>query len=298
MVGGGGASLVIPRQVFQTWKSMNLPTKAIGFQASWRAMAKQSGFEYLYYTDEGCEEWVRSTCTTAETQAYFALTVPVERADLFRYLKGFYDGGVYGDIDTQCVTPPQDWPGWGTSEAIVGVEFRSLADNDVRQVCQWVFAAAPRSTFMRRVVDRVVDNISHPERFAGMSPMSETLAKTGPWAFTAAFWDTVQAKDCAMTLLDKDAFAAQPSLTLEQGFTRGVMVTHGFFGTWKPSVLSGDWLKQNKEAVTVWSAAIAAVLIAVLVTLVLMNSGGQALQDAGVGVGPPRIIIGPVTPKD
>ncbi len=250
---------------------MSLPPKAIGCQASWRAMAAANDFDYLYYTDAGCEEWVRARCTPAEISAYFTLTVPVERADLFRYLKGYYDGGIYGDIDTLCVRPPQDWPGWGKSEAIVGVEYRSLAENDVRQVCQWTFATTPRSAFMRRVVDQVVDNVAHPERFEGMAPMAATLARTGPWAFTAAFWDTVRAKDCAMTLVDKAGFAIMQDVPMQDLGRQGVLVRHGFFGTWKPRVFSRAWFHQNKHPVTLWTLVVLAVLAAVVITLKIMG---------------------------
>lgn len=276
----------IPKRIYQTWKSMDLPPKALGYQASWKWVAESRGFHYAYYTDAGCEAWVGEVCTKAEVEAYYDLPAGVERADFFRYLQAFYEGGVYGDIDTVCVASPEDWDGWETSEVIVGVEHGSVARDQVYQVCQWTFAAAPGSAFMRRVIDGVVENVAHPERFEGMSKMKATLLRTGPWLFTSCFWDSVKAKDTTMTLVEKVRFADH--LGGSNALNPVAYVHHGFFGTWKPQAGSLDWVKAHMGEIVLWVLTVVGVVLGALggwAAGVFWTSPGRARPEVAASGG-------------
>ncbi|RAL58715.1 hypothetical protein DID88_003072 [Monilinia fructigena] len=59
--------------------------------------------------------------------AYFTLTVPILRADLVRYLILLAEGGVWSDLDAECLVPVDNWIPHEFRDAeismVVGMEF-------------------------------------------------------------------------------------------------------------------------------------------------------------------------------
>jgi hypothetical protein len=92
----------IPRIIHQTWR---VPTAhpALNYcMESFQFM--NPDWEWRFYTDEDCVRWVSERCPEM-LKAYNAYQTGIHRADFFRILVLFFDGGVYADIDVECLRP-------------------------------------------------------------------------------------------------------------------------------------------------------------------------------------------------
>jgi hypothetical protein len=65
-------------------------------------------YEHRLYDDHDCEHWVRQHQPHL-LPAFVSLPLAVQRADFFRYLVVYTEGGIYADIDTVCQQPAHTW---------------------------------------------------------------------------------------------------------------------------------------------------------------------------------------------
>jgi mannosyltransferase OCH1-like enzyme len=90
----------IPRIIHQTWfeelSTIRYPHLE-RLQNSWRA----TGWDYRFYNDTGCRTYIAEHYPQLFVDAYDAILPGAFKADLFRLLVLFKEGGVYSDIDIQ-----------------------------------------------------------------------------------------------------------------------------------------------------------------------------------------------------
>ena len=90
----------IPRIIHQTWKSVDVPARFQAAAQSWRD--RHPGWEYVLWTDADIDRFV---CD------HFPQIVPlfrrypdqIQRVDAFRYLLLQRVGGIYADLDIECL---------------------------------------------------------------------------------------------------------------------------------------------------------------------------------------------------
>jgi inositol phosphorylceramide mannosyltransferase catalytic subunit len=92
----------IPRVIYQTWLSKRLP---LGFQLVRRRMlARNPGYKFIVFDDADIEAYVATHFSGTDVETAFRkLSVGAARADLWRYLVLFREGGVYLDVDSEIV---------------------------------------------------------------------------------------------------------------------------------------------------------------------------------------------------
>lgn len=211
----------IPKIIHQTWKSHSLPSWSKA--SSWKE--RNPKWQYQLWDDDEAAELVRSHFP--RVWGIWNRLRPVERADVFRYAMVFVHGGVYADLDVECVRPIDTWPGISNG-GIVGIEgvmrdeaeMRSVKFVAMTQYCQWTFAFAPKHQILRRALDIVVQRVN-----AGVQ---DTLTKTGPGVFTAA----LASIEPDVRVLPGNAFAAG-GYSNSPIPTKDTLVKHEFVGSWK-----------------------------------------------------------------
>nr|WP_294227460.1 glycosyltransferase [Prosthecobacter sp.] len=62
------------------------------------------GWELRYYTDEDCVRWIKERCPRL-LPTYLSFPTGIHRADFLRILVLYFDGGVYADVDIECIRP-------------------------------------------------------------------------------------------------------------------------------------------------------------------------------------------------
>ena len=94
--------MTIPRLLSQTWKSDALPPRADAFRRGW--LTHNPDLQYRLF-DNAASRTVVADVAPEHLDAYDAMPFPVMRADVFRYAVIFRDGGMYADIDMECLRP-------------------------------------------------------------------------------------------------------------------------------------------------------------------------------------------------
>lgn len=142
----------MPKQIWQTYKSADLPMPAVSCVRSWRRL--NQGWKYRLLDDREIDAYVRARSTGEEYVAFSKLPLGVMKADFWRYFVLLNEGGIYSDIDTVANNPAEYWTGDGTA-LVVGVE-------DTREFfCQWTIAAPPNHPVLRIAIDLIVDRVHH-----------------------------------------------------------------------------------------------------------------------------------------
>ena len=90
----------IPPIIHQTWKSVEVPARFQAAARSWRD--RHPGWEYALWTDADIDRFVRDHFP--ELVALFErYPDQIQRVDAFRYLLLHRVGGVYADLDIECL---------------------------------------------------------------------------------------------------------------------------------------------------------------------------------------------------
>ena len=92
---------MIPKIIHQTWRDENIPGPR-EWPESWRR--HNPDWEYRLWTDADLQALVHDHYPDL-TELFHAYPNPVQRADMGRYLILHRHGGVYADIDTECLAP-------------------------------------------------------------------------------------------------------------------------------------------------------------------------------------------------
>lgn len=92
----------IPRKLHQTWKTANLPPRYAAFADGWRY--HHPGWEYTLWTDADLRQLVAQRYPDF-LPTFDSYVDPICRADLGRYLVLHAHGGVYADLDCECLKP-------------------------------------------------------------------------------------------------------------------------------------------------------------------------------------------------
>ncbi|KAI3398330.1 hypothetical protein diail_9422 [Diaporthe ilicicola] len=117
-------------------------------------------YDVEFLTDDSADEFVidRYADRPDIVEAYMALTVPILKADLLRYLLLYAEGGVWFDLDASCEGIPIEEE---DAELVVGWEFDSgypfLFE---RQFTTWTVLAKKGVTHLMAVVDDIVQAVA------------------------------------------------------------------------------------------------------------------------------------------
>ena len=187
----------IPKIIHQTYRTSNLPNELQSIVNQLRAANPE--WEYRFYDDDDIVRFI-SAVYGQEVLGYYNRINPhygAAKADLFRYLLMYKEGGVYLDIKSSFHKPIDDilkqndqylLCGWDNRKGEKHEGFglhKELSAIEGGEYEQWHIIAAPGSPFLRSVIDAVLTNIDRymPWHRTGMIGV---LRLTGPIAYTLA----------------------------------------------------------------------------------------------------------------
>ena len=93
---------MIPRIIHQTWKDHDIPERFRAAQASWRTA--HPDWEYRFWTDEDLERLVAERAPELAS-LYHGYPEDIQRVDAARYVIMRECGGLYADLDMDCLKP-------------------------------------------------------------------------------------------------------------------------------------------------------------------------------------------------
>ncbi len=116
-----------------------------------------------FLTDESADTWVRKHFASRPdiVSIYTGLSIPIVKADLIRYMLLYIEGGIWSDLDVECLGVPMDsWvPGEFTSKAglVVGWEFDACyKSEEFCQFASWTIMAKPGSRHLLHTINDIV----------------------------------------------------------------------------------------------------------------------------------------------
>jgi len=272
------AGTVIPRKIWQTWKMGPLAFEQRDSDTAKTWPARNPNFRYEVLTDDNSIQYVEwhygpSGFNRPDIiSLYRELNITIIKADLLRYLVMYAEGGVYADIDVECLRPVDRFIPERYNEQdvdmIIGVEIDepAFADHPVlgskcKSFCQWTFSAKPRLPVMMRLIENIQEwlhELSH-EKSVPISQLqldfNEVISGTGPSAFTKAVLEQMSAQNHGkpvtwdlfhnlaesrlvngMLVLNVEAFAAgQGHSDSGNHDSRGALVKHHYHASGWPS---------------------------------------------------------------
>lgn len=171
----------IPKIIHQTWKDENLPKAFQVLSETWRE--KLPGWEYRLWTDEMNREFVR-THYPDFLEKYDAYPKNIQRADAIRYLLLQTYGGLYVDLDFECLEPEfvsllED------ADFVIGKEPYAHSNRYGMEyiVCNALMASVPNHPFLKKICDVMM---SHPHGWNVRNKI-DVLDSTGPFLVTNVY---------------------------------------------------------------------------------------------------------------
>ncbi|KAK4946381.1 hypothetical protein LTR10_014579 [Elasticomyces elasticus] len=198
-----------PEKVWQTWKvdAAGLDAKDAARVRTWTT--KNPKYRYELLTDDNALSYVKhhygpnGINRPDIVHVYETLNAKIIRADLLRYLVMYVEGGVYADIDVECLKPidgfiPNRYDVKDV-DMVIGIEtdMPDFKDHPVlgqksQSFCQWTFMGKARLPVMMRLVENIIAwlNAVAKKQDKPISQIEldfdEVLIGTGPSAFTKA----------------------------------------------------------------------------------------------------------------
>jgi hypothetical protein len=158
----------IPRRIFQTDKSRDLPLLARAASMNLRLL--NPDFEYLFFDDAQVEQFIDARFPQYR-QVVDSFSVQIQRYDFFRYLAIYCLGGFYFDTDVLLVSSLEDLLGFG---CVFPFEHLTINRFFVKeygmdwQVGNYAFGAAAGHPFLKAIINNCVRAQQHPQWAATM----------------------------------------------------------------------------------------------------------------------------------
>lgn len=160
----------IPRVIYQTWKTKNLPIEVQNVRA--KIIEKNPTYEMVLYDDNDIEEFIKNNFDSRIFNAYKQLAVGAAKADLWRYLILYKNGGVYLDIDSDIT---------GNLDNIVSFfdECIITRENNPGLFTQWILLSDAGHPIFKYTIDMCIENIEKRST-------TNIAELTGPNVYSAA----------------------------------------------------------------------------------------------------------------
>lgn len=225
----------IPRIIHQTWKNNDVPASFQELATTWKRL--HPGWEYQFWTDEMNRNFIEEHYP-AFLDIYDNYPANIQRVDAVRYFALYTYGGVYIDMDFEClqnITPLLE-----KADCVFGKE---PADHCITHskdiiICNAFMASIPQHPFFGSLCNELSKNITVTDH-----PFNNILETTGPFMLSRVYEnyparETVSLLEAEILypLTQKELQEDGPDLSqkLSQAYA-----IHHYAGTWwkkKPSI--------------------------------------------------------------
>jgi mannosyltransferase OCH1-like enzyme len=171
----GFESAEIPKVIYQTWSSKDLPPKMA--ECVNRLKNANPDFTYELFDDADCREFIATEFDPDVLDAYNNLIPGAFKADLWRYCVLYKRGGFYVDIKFQCE------PGFSFNTKTPNFYVREYNHKGTglydHIVYTGVIGSRPNNPLFMECIKQIVENVK--KKYYG----PEHTSATGPWLFAS-----------------------------------------------------------------------------------------------------------------
>ena len=170
----------IPKKIWMIAKDPYLP-EIQDNKNQWSNM--NPGYEIKILNDADIERFIFEKFEDRVYDAFKKLDVGVMKADFARYCIVYAEGGIYTDVDTQCLLPIDNW-GIDKYKIIVAREKGAYGF-----LCNWTFAAIPCHPLLRIAIELMCERINkgiNTKAYSNYGNNGYIVYYTGPVMFNNA----------------------------------------------------------------------------------------------------------------
>ncbi|WP_419868014.1 glycosyltransferase family 32 protein [Chryseobacterium sp. CT-SW4] len=167
----------VPKQIFQTFKSKDLPW--ITQFHIWNMKRMNPEYKYFLYDDQDIEKFLKQEFPPEYIDTYEKLTIGAAKADFFRYAVLYKKGGVYLDIDSTTIKPLRQLIKEDDTAVISRERHEGL-------YVQWALIFEEKHPILKKVLELMIDNIQ-THRYP-----NNIHATTGPTVFSEGVRHTLE----------------------------------------------------------------------------------------------------------
>jgi mannosyltransferase OCH1-like enzyme len=162
----------IPFVIHQTYYSNQLGMDI--YQTCMTIKNMNPEYEYAFYDDQQCRAYIQQHYPPEYLHAYDSVIPGAYKADIFRYLLLYREGGIYMDCKSSTIVPLRDFIPRNATFAV----FR---DRPTGALLNSFMAVTPNHPIVKRVIELTMDNVKN-KRYNNNS-----LDITGPQTLGRAF---------------------------------------------------------------------------------------------------------------
>lgn len=141
------------KTIWQTYKIKELPKPAQNAMNTW--IHKNPGWKHELYDDSDIENYILKFWDERMYKFYKSLPIGVMKADLWRYLILTTHGGLYSDIDSQCMRPIAKWK---IPENVVSSDVLLIGLENKTHFCQWTIYSTKEHPAMKYICQYILQN--------------------------------------------------------------------------------------------------------------------------------------------
>lgn len=160
----------IPRKIYQTWKTKSLSSGLLEIQE--RIKEKNPTYEMILFDDAMMDNYIKHTQTPKIQECYHQLASGTAKADLWRYIVLYEEGGVYLDMDAEIIE---------CLDEMIQEDDRAILSREGNKgyFLQWMMVFEKGHPFLKRTLELCVENIKQKK-------MGTIFEITGPKMYTQA----------------------------------------------------------------------------------------------------------------
>jgi mannosyltransferase OCH1-like enzyme len=179
---------MIPKKIFQTWYTKNIPSEVKNSIES--MLAKNREYEYFLFDDLEMENYIKINFSERIFNAFDSLNIGAAKADLWRYLVLYREGGIYLDMDSEIKDDLNDLIKSKDSAIIT-------RERNLGKFVQWCLMFSPGHPILDICISRCVENIE--------SKITEDILKlTGPDVFSESVYEYCKSLEFDFFLVNDD----------------------------------------------------------------------------------------------
>lgn len=144
---------MIPKIIHQTWKTSELPSKTLFCVESWKAL--NPTFKHILWSDEDILDFTKNNYPQYLNRVE-NFQAGIIKADFFRLLALYHFGGIYVDIDFECLVPFDQWQCIQRNKINAAYEpfSHSFIHGSFKQkLCNAFFASPPKMASYERLIN-------------------------------------------------------------------------------------------------------------------------------------------------
>ncbi len=260
--------LAVPKFVFQTWKTYDVPVQWKSLHAQWAKFCQKYKYIHVLFSDDDNRNFIREHYPWFLAK-YDSYPYAIQRADVIRYFYGHKMGAIYVDLD---IGPRPDrfeqlqnlfvfYSSLTESAAIsetVNGRGKDLLTNSIMIIKQG-------SPFMAKLFEALPD----PERFYS-TPIKHVLAQTHKYLILCHTGPGV-VNDCRV--MYPDLLVPIPKQFLSCTISKEALVSHAVGGSWHNNK------QMNKDILRLVMMAIGIILWLVVVLWVVRKCVKKYKKD-------------------